>query len=167
MSFTEKYTIENWRTDGDPVVRDIPREAKSITLEEAYRKLGSGDQNIVEMVLQYVFDAEGWTVERMPLNQRNWIDNIFKYCVTEKFDSISWEALSSREGVPDFLLLDMENKEYKFVEVKASEDGLNEAQIKWAEEHTGCELYVAQLAPVGALQNPTEEDIVEANRLDG
>lgn len=64
-------------------------------------------------------------------------------------------------GVPDLFLWDTDGR-HRFVEVKASEDSLNENQREWAETYDW-ELNIAQLAH--ADESLSDEEIMERNRL--
>lgn len=143
-------------------LHDIPDSVFSLTFEDILKKLFSDlvgiDQNPIELLLYHTFDQNGWRVERTPLNRSATITR-YKVPAIASETGIKDELFGP--GVPDFFLWDS-GGQYRFVEVKASEDELNSNQLKWAEKYD-CNFYIARLAPID--DELTEEDIIETNRI--
>lgn len=161
MTLTQTYTLENYTT-GEIETHNIPESVLSLTFEEileyAFGELGSVELNPIELLFSCIFREQGWRVARTPLNRNKPIDEMLEAAI-ERATGIS-DAIHGR-GVPD-LFLWKNSGEHRFVEIKASENSLNQNQREWESRHD-YELFVAQLAPVG--DELTDQQIADINEL--
>lgn len=153
--------MENWRTR-EMELHSIPDSVFSLSFEDILKKLFSDlvglDLNPIELLFYHIFDQGGWKIERTPLNRSATITRYKVPAITLE-TGIKDELFGA--GVPDFFLWDS-NGQYRFVEVKASEDELNSNQLEWAKKYD-CKFCIAQLAP--ADPELTDEEIIERNRI--
>lgn len=116
------------------------------------------NHNPIELLFYHIFDQIGWRIERTPLNRSATVTRYMVPAIASE-TGIKDELFGS--GVPDFFLWNS-GGQYRFVEVKSSENKLNSNQLEWAEKHD-CNFYIAQLAPIG--EDLTDEDVIEMNRI--
>ena len=68
-------------------------------------------------------------------------------------------------GCPDFLLINLNKKKFKFVEVKHTEKALNKNQKDWIKKFK-YEVEIAKLAKIqDGYRDYTDEEIIEMNRI--
>lgn len=161
MEITNRYTLENWRTR-DIELHDIPDDVMTLPFEEvllkAFGEIASLDLNPVELLFYCIFTQDDWRVVRTPLSRSRPVPR-YQAAGIQQVTGIR-DALHG-SGVPDFFLWTAEG-DHRFVEVKASEDGLNPNQRAWAEEHD-CTFFIAQLAHVSS--ELSDEEIMGRNRI--
>ncbi|WP_169793407.1 VRR-NUC domain-containing protein [Halobacterium hubeiense] len=143
-------------------IRSIPDEVLSLSFEEvleiSFGRFRSVDLNPVELLFACTFLHNGWRVVRTPMNRNHPIAESNTVAI-ERATGVEDALFGS--GVPDLFLWDTDGR-HRFVEVKASEDSLNENQREWAETYDW-ELDIAQLAH--ADESLSDEEIMERNRL--
>lgn len=143
-------------------IRSIPDEVLSLSLEEileiSFGDLRSIDLNPIELVFACTFSHNGWRVVRTPMNRDHPMAESNAVAI-ERATGVE-DALQG-SGVPDFFLWDTDGR-HLFVEVKASEDSLNENQREWAKTYDW-ELAIAQFTH--ADKSLSDEEIKQRNRL--
>ena len=146
MEITTKYTLEDWRTQ-KMEVHDIPDEVLSLSLEDILKKsfldIRSLDLNPIELVFSCIFLYNDWRVVRMPMSRNGSVSQYVAVAI-EEMTGVR-DALYG-PGVPDFFLWNSAGQ-HRFVEIKASEDSLNDNQQEWAETYDW-NFVIAQLAHI-------------------
>lgn len=161
MELTGRYTLENWRTQ-EIEIHDIPEPVLSLQFNEVLKKafddIGSLDLNPVELIFSCTFLHNGWRVVRTPMSQNNPVQRHTAVAI-EQMTGVSDGLHGS--GVPDLFLWNSDGR-HRFVEVKASEDSLNENQREWAETYDW-NFFIAQLAHTS--EDLSDEEVIERNRI--
>lgn len=161
MEITTRYTLENWREE-EIEIQNTPEQVLNLpfreVLEVALYDVGSIDLNPIELVFSCIFLHDDWRVIRTPLRRDSPVQQHISVAV-ERTTGVG-EALFG-PGVPDFFLWRGEGQ-YRFVEIKASEDRLNDNQRNWVDTYDW-NFFIAQLAPVS--EDLSDEEILEKNRI--
>lgn len=161
MELTTKYTLEDWRRK-EIEVHNIPNEVLELTFEgvlkKAFGKVGTADLNPVELVFLCVFLQNDWRVVRTPINSNRPTQQAIVTAI-KRATGVSDALYGS--GVPDFFLW-KSTGQLRFVEIKASEESLNDNQREWVKTFDW-DFYIAQLAP--APEDLSDEEIMEENRI--
>ena len=143
-----KYTLEHYQT-GKIQVIEIPAKFFNINLKEIFYILDryscTFELNCVELIFLIIFHLEGWIMHRLPFNKSN---PVIKYATRILYDefNIKVESLFGK-GCPDFLLTNKEDKKFRFVEIKHSENSLSSHQVNWIKKYN-CDVFIAKLAPL-------------------
>ncbi len=164
MTITKRYTIENWES-GEIKLFDIPGKILNLKAEEIFEDIFHNsvvNVNFVEILFFLIFKSEGWNVIRLPMNRRG----IYQYQKNAILSTVKIDGESLHgKGVPDFLLWKPKEKEYKFVEIKFSEENLNKNQIDWYERFKQ-NVFIARLAKLtqdNIILN--DEEVLKSNKL--
>lgn len=147
--YPEFYIIENWRTQ-EIKLKKYPSSLWKYTLSDILKIFGRHYIKILnfhELIFFLIFNLEGWKIYNLPINRRDLLGTILGYLREET--EIDGEALYMN-GCPDFLLFreNGKKKEFRFVEVKASEIALSKSQIDWANKFKKYDLYIIRPAPI-------------------
>jgi hypothetical protein len=161
MEITTRYTLENWRAQ-EIEIHTIPDSVLTLSFEEvlrkAFDKMRSLDLNPIELLFSCIFLDNGWRVIRTPMNQDN---------PAQKHIAVAIERMTGVDdglhgsGVPDFFLWNSDGQ-HRFVEIKASEESLNENQREWADTYDW-NFFIAQLAHIS--EDLSDEEVIERNRM--
>lgn len=161
MKLTNRYTLENWRTQ-EIEIQSIPDSVLTLEFEEilkmAFGEIRSIDLNPIELVFSCIFLHNGWRVVRMPTSQESPVQQHTAVAI-EQMTGVS-DGLYG-PGVPDLFLWNSDGQ-HRFVEIKASEDLLNENQREWAETYDW-NFFIAQLAHMS--EDLSDEEMIERNRI--
>ena len=161
MRLTSRYTLENWRTQ-EIDIYDIPDTVLSLSFEEildlTFGRLRSLDLNPIELLFSCIFFHDDWRVVRTPMKRDSPVQQHMSVAI-ERATGVRDALYGS--GVPDLFLWDSTGR-YRFVEIKASEDSLNDNQQEWAEAYDW-KFFIAQLAPVS--EDMSDEELLNDNKI--
>lgn len=161
IEITSKYTVEDWETH-EIEIRTIPDAVYSQSFEEVlikcFAEIGSTDLNPIELIFANIFLHEGWNVVRTPMSNSKIAP---RYIAAAIEDRTGVSNALYGPGVPDFFLWTSDGQ-HRFIEIKASEDSLNNNQREWAETYDW-NFSICQLAYLS--EELSDEEIIENNKI--
>lgn len=133
-----RYTLENWRTEKIDIYK-IPESILNNTISDVIHTMVNSrglffGLNLQEIIFLMIFSSQGWMVMRLPINRSDIVRRYFVDGILVKEYRVNKECLSGK-GCPDFLLINRETREFRFVEVKFYEKSLSADQEKWARKY--------------------------------